>query len=130
MKCWLCDHADDDLEDLFQLSMEELMTKMVLTDDHRSLHPGTVVQHWWVEPGTGIAHPYQVRLDDGTLIYARNDTDQCIEKGDTPAPQALGRVEAVNDPLLFQQPPQREDCPICFIPLPLQKTRQTKYFTW
>ncbi|KAL9185427.1 hypothetical protein ACHAXT_003204 [Thalassiosira profunda] len=114
VKCWYCDDADDDLEELFELSMEELMMKMVLTDNQRSLKPGTVVQHWWKDH-SGIEHPYQVRLDNGMLIYARTDTDQCIEKGDTPAPQALLPVEAVNDPILFQQPPQREDCPICFV---------------
>ncbi|KAL9186246.1 hypothetical protein ACHAXT_005484 [Thalassiosira profunda] len=72
------------------------------------------------EPGT--RYPYQVRLDDGRLIYASADTDGCITSSDVPEPAAD------NDPL-FALPPPREECPICFIPLPLQMTRQTQYFT-
>ena len=42
---------------------------------------GTVVDTMYHEPETmreGQVAPYQVRLDDGTLIFAPRDADDCI----------------------------------------------------
>ena len=43
---------------------------------------GTVVSHWWRHaewPEAQVA-PYQVQLDDGKLIFALRDDDDCIRE--------------------------------------------------
>ena len=42
--------------------------------------PGTVVEHFFVQEGfaAGMCVPYQVALDDGHLIFARQDEDRVI----------------------------------------------------
>lgn len=40
---------------------------------------GRVVAHKYVEPESGLVHPYQIKLQDGRLIYASEDDDACIQ---------------------------------------------------
>ena len=41
--------------------------------------PGTIVQHFYTQASfQGRYAPYQIRLDDGRLIYAPKDEDTCI----------------------------------------------------
>ena len=104
------------------LSLTELLRQMAMGEGafEMKYKPGTVVQMWYPR-NKGEVYPYQVRLDEGNaLIYAREDEDNCIRKSSN-APLPVSN--------LFKQPPAREDCPICFIPLPLYMSRQTKYFS-
>lgn len=50
---------------------------------------GVVIQLWWRQPDwpEGRSMPYQVRLEDGSLIYAPRDSDGCIREA---APQLEG----------------------------------------
>ena len=41
---------------------------------------GTVIKLWYVEGDYNEPNPYQVLLDDGSLIYAPEDTRKCIRK--------------------------------------------------
>ena len=43
---------------------------------------GVVVAHMYRDDGMppGMVAPYQVKLDDGTLIFAPEDTDELIQK--------------------------------------------------
>ena len=43
---------------------------------------GTVVGHFYTQPafGEGMCVPYQIRLDDGTLIFAPRDDDMVIRQ--------------------------------------------------
>lgn len=101
----------------------EILTRRMAAVTPREL-PGTIVQCWYCEPGKkNMIYPYQIRLDEGNkLIRAPSETS--IMKTNLPPPQV-----SPHDELLFAQPPHREDCPICMIPLPLQQTKQTKYFS-
>lgn len=101
----------------------ELLTRRMATVTSRELL-GTIVQLWYCEPGKkNMIYPYQIRLDENDkLIRAPSETS--IMKTNLPPPQVTP-----HDELIFAQPPHREDCPICMIPLPLQQTRQTKYFS-
>ena len=46
--------------------------------------PGTVVKLFYREPHfpAGFVAPYQIKLDDGTLIYAPDDEDGTIRQCD------------------------------------------------
>ena len=44
---------------------------------------GIVVKQWWCSCGNnncGDRKPYQIKLDDGTLLSSPNDTDKCIQE--------------------------------------------------
>ena len=100
----------------------EMLTKRMSSMRSSEL-PGTIVQLWYCEPGKKMIYPYQIRLDeDDRLIRAPSETS--VMKTNLPPPRMTP-----HDKLLFAQPPHREDCPICMIPLPLQQTQQTKYFS-
>ena len=49
-------------------------------DDDGGRARGTVVDHFYREPGWPPAHwaPYQVQLDNGGLIFVPTDQDQCV----------------------------------------------------
>ena len=100
-------------------------------DDLRARHvaslkylPGTIVQLWYCAPrNKGIIYPYQIRLDEDDKLICAPD-EMSIMKTNLPPPQVTP-----HDMQLFAQPPHREDCPICMIPLPLHQTRQTIYYS-
>ena len=50
--------------------------------------PGTIVEQWYREPTwpAGRSVPYQVKLDDGGLVYAPYDDDVIIRSADGPPP--------------------------------------------
>jgi len=127
----LCTIAQtDDLDDLFDeddfatLSIKDMIIKSLARRIRHVKLPGTIVHLWYCNPGKkNVIYPYQIRLDeDDRLIYAESETS--VIKSDLPPPRMTS-----SDELLFAQPPHREDCPICMIPLPLQQTQQTRYFS-
>jgi len=122
----LCTISHTDLDGIFDendpstWSVKDMILKSLAAPTRYVKSPGTIVQLWY--PWKNKIHPYQIRLDeDDKLIYAESETS--VVKLNLPPPQITP-----HDELLFAQPPHREDCPICMIPLPLQQTQQTKYF--
>jgi len=113
---------ENDFSSLGAVRGIEMLTKRMSSVRSSEL-PGTIVQLWYCEPGKKMIYPYQIRLDeDDRLIRAPSETS--VMKTNLPPPRMTP-----HDKLLFAQPPHREDCPICMIPLPLQQTQQTKYFS-
>lgn len=123
----LCTIAHTDLDGIFDendpstWSVSSIILKSLAAPTRYVKSPGTIVQLWY--PWKNKIHPYQIRLDeDDKLTCVESETS--VVKLDLPPPEVTP-----HDELLFAQPPHREDCPICMIPLPLQQTQQTKYFS-
>ena len=127
VECKMHVQDDDMMEDMdVDLSLTELLRQMAMGEGpfEMAYKPGTVV-HLWYPRNKGEVYPYQIRLDeDNSLIYATEDEDSCIRRSNAPLPVLNPR-----DMQLFKQPPAREDCPICFLSLPLHMSKQTKYFS-
>ena len=124
VECKMHVQSDKDIldMDLDSLSFPQMMMQLALGEGafEMTYKPGTVVQLWDLGKN-GDVYPYQVRLDeDNQLICPKVDEDVAIRKSNAPLPTVSN---------LFKQPPAREDCPICFLPLPLQMSQQTKYFS-
>ena len=123
--------SDGDIMENFDfdsLSIPEMLVQLAMGEGPFAMKykTGTVVDLWdRSHRNKNEVYPYQVRLDeDNQLVCPKEDEDSCIRKTNAPLP-----VSNPRDTLLFKQPPPREDCPICFLPLPLQLTQQTKYFS-
>lgn len=111
-----CSFFTEDVDvNLDRLSITDLI-KMSMTNAGPFVKwsHGVVTQLWYCESGSSEYHPYQICLDDDTLIYAPHDDDRSIQKSNIPLPAVDPREVAI-----FKQPPPTEDCPICFIPLPV-----------
>lgn len=131
VECAMHVQSDEDIMDNFDfnsLSVPEMLIQFAMGEGPFAMtyKTGTVVDLWdRSHRNKDVVYPYQIRLDeDNRLICAKKDEDSCIRKLNAPV-----RVSNPRDTLLFKQPPPREDCPICFLPLPLQLTQQTKYFS-
>ncbi|KAL7528158.1 hypothetical protein ACHAWF_002459 [Thalassiosira exigua] len=47
---------------------------------HCTWEHGTVINTWWYDGMQGLSRPYQVKLDDGCLIFAPEDCDSFIQE--------------------------------------------------
>lgn len=120
--CTISRDTLDGVDDIdFGSSIEDITARFMSSMRHL---PGTIVQLGYCERGKkDMIYPYQIRLDeDDKLIWA--PSEDSIMKTNLPPPPMTQ-----HEKLLFAQPPHREDCPICMIPLPLHHTKQTNYFS-
>lgn len=131
VECQMHVQSDEDIMENFDfdsLSFPEMLVQLAMGEGPFAMKykTGTVVDLWdRSHRNKDEVYPYQVRLDeDNRLVCPKEDQDSCIRKSNAPL-----RVSNPRDTLLFKQPPPREDCPICFLQLPLQSTQQTKYFS-
>lgn len=127
VECAIHVQSDEDIMENFDFdswNFAQMLAQLAMGEGPFAMtyKTGTVVDLWdHNHRNKDVIYPYLVRLDeDNLLICAKEDEDSCIRKSDVSNPR---------DTFLFKQPPPREDCPICFLPLPLQLTQQTKYFS-
>lgn len=73
--CKLHTQSDDEIMDSIDfdsLSFSDIFSQAIFGRGmfETSFVHGIITQLWWCEKGSTVVHPYQIRLDDGNLIYA------------------------------------------------------------